>query len=76
MLLWQSQTKEQMTVTNKGTQLSYDRYTVNREIFVVKIFSWVGPTTKIKHTKFFNNENILTRKFCYTNISRFTVLLL
>ena len=32
--------------------------TVNWEIFVIKIFSWVGSTTKIKH------ENFLTTKIC------------
>ena len=36
----------------------YNYRKINREIFVVKIFSWVGSTTKIKH------ENFSTTKIC------------
>ncbi len=64
-------------------------YTVNRQIFVVKIFSDRLTSTKIKHTKIVCiinanavrgrlSENYLTRKFIARNIfdtkySRFTV---
>ena len=40
-------------------------YTVNREIFVVKIFSYGCWHTKIKHTKNFQQRIFTTRLFFY-----------
>ena len=51
-----------------SSSLESDSDTVNREIFVVKIFSWIGSTTKIKHAKIFLQRNFL-KHVCWLQLN-------
>ena len=46
-------------------------YTVDLEIFVVKIFSWFAQTTKIKNTKYiYNQDNHCSQNIFVRTISQ------